>query len=278
MDKAKEVEIAEALMKAIDENNFFDVAILAKENNLNLHIISPNKNGLTCLEYAAQRGHWLCVEALIDHNKSNDCYRDLYGRLLIHAIKQNRAVQVRRLLDKQASIHAVDNAGHTCLQLALKSRNKDIIEWVLTAGACLNLSMEEKAENVAINLDELDYLCRDEFYSHHSILKSAIQLYDHNKKIQEFAGQLIHKCNRLMFNKHSQESTAFLTDLKKALEEKATAARFEEIVDHFIGINHQKKEKSKTYTALVSSDLMKHIREYPSQTRKNKAVLLGKLS
>ena len=104
----------------------------------------PDKNGLTALHLAAERGYVAVSQLLLDEDAQIDI-EDNSGRTALHvAVESGHLNVLRFLLDRGASIEARNHNRQAALHLATKYGNTKIVQMLLDRGAFIEATDENE--------------------------------------------------------------------------------------------------------------------------------------
>lgn len=147
------------------ENQRLDILKLWVSRYKDLYLNSPDKNGNTPLHKAAEAGKAMLVKFLINEVHVNPIIANKENELPIHlAVIRGDLPTVKALLEadigisghrlKKSMIDAQNKEGNTPLILATWNQEKDIVEYLLSAGA--DYSIKNKVNQTAVDLSKLN--------------------------------------------------------------------------------------------------------------------------
>ncbi|KAJ3208464.1 hypothetical protein HDU67_006706, partial [Dinochytrium kinnereticum] len=123
---------------------------------------AKNKEGLTALHFACKSGFADCVQTLISHDMVDLNAKSESGRLpILEAIASQSFLSIKYLLShpRKSEVNVKGPDGRWALHEAVLSRNKDIVELLLEAGADVNNVTEEEKQSafhLAINCSKTE--------------------------------------------------------------------------------------------------------------------------
>ena len=104
-------------------------------------------DGFTPVYVAAQQGHLAAMRCLVNElgAEANQAMHDIFGATPMHIAAQNGLLDVVRCLvnELHADINRTSQDGATPLMMASFNKHKDIVTWLIKAGADPHASMSE---------------------------------------------------------------------------------------------------------------------------------------
>jgi len=118
-----------ALHRAVEQNN---VSLLALHLSNNPDLSVLNENMMTPMQLASYRGAWGCFNKLLEKTEITAENKTYLIDCLFKAVRENHSGAVKALLEKGISVNATNEHGDRCLDLAIRQKNEDMLDLLLS--------------------------------------------------------------------------------------------------------------------------------------------------
>eukprot|EP00210_Caulerpa_lentillifera_P006928 g6624.t1 len=108
------------------------MALLSSNAVLNL----GTKEGENPVSLAVERNHMICLKLLLEAGADSTTFKHGTEFVLHRAVKSNNLKAVKLLVEYGADIAATNSGGLTCLLLAAKNKQKELLSYFLEQGSC----------------------------------------------------------------------------------------------------------------------------------------------
>ncbi len=120
-----------------------------------IDITERGKENLTPIEVAVQFRRYNCVRVIIENSVLSKKILETYGAALLDSVRINNIQIARILLKAGASNNWSDSEGNTCLHVAIKNQNTEMITLLSSFGFNLN-EQNDKKKSAYDSADSLD--------------------------------------------------------------------------------------------------------------------------
>ncbi|XP_036364786.1 fibronectin type 3 and ankyrin repeat domains 1 protein-like isoform X2 [Octopus sinensis] len=134
---AKEPFYGENLHKAVRRQKIPEIVDVLNSGHITVDV--PDNHGLSALMNTAKRGQPEIMKVLLSYNASVSCKDEAGKTALMHACIYGQISTVKLLRTHGAIYEDYDLGGTTPLHYAIDSCNCDLIEWMITDGANVNI-------------------------------------------------------------------------------------------------------------------------------------------